>query len=235
MLVSVEERDFTPGGRGGDLSGHAHIVASRDFPFEENSNHQVRTGTYVDWPGVLLRTAHVAVPENLAAIPALAEDSLVIGLRGNVYARVKLSKVYADGLGAGSLLIHPRGQPGLYDLRGVCDVLMLHIDPVFMGTVALEALDFDPARVEISEQFGVRDGLVEEMGVALLSIKAPYHNADILYAESLIHTLALHTLRQYIVIPPRPPTLHGKLPRPPSASSSTTSSTIPAISLHLPN
>jgi AraC family transcriptional regulator len=100
----------------------------------------------------------------------------------------------------------------MYDLRGACDVLMLHMDSVFLGNVALEAMDMDPSHTEVSEQFALRDGLIAEIGAALIGIRAPNHPADHLYAESLINTLALHMLRRYGVLSPRSERLHGRLP-----------------------
>jgi len=186
-------------------------VASGDLSFEEMSNQRVVTVESIRWSGLFLRTAHVAVPENLAFIPALAEDTLVIGLRGNVRARVRLSKVYEDALGPGSLLIHPRERPGIYDLRGVCDVLMLHMDAGFLGNVGLEVMDMDPARAEVSEQFGLRDGLIAEIGAALLNLQNLDDTYSNLYAESLINALALHTLRRYGMFPAKSDRLSGGL------------------------
>jgi hypothetical protein len=87
--------------RVGEQGGVSQPVSSGDLSFEEMSGQQVITGQNTRWPGLHLRTAHVTVPENMASIPPLAEDTLVVGLRGSVRARVRLSRAYEDALGPG--------------------------------------------------------------------------------------------------------------------------------------
>lgn len=126
--------------------------------------------------------------------------------------RAKFSRNYDDMLELGKIVLLPRGTPAAqHTSGGECGLLLLNIDSSFLGSVGLERLDMDPAHVELAEQYAVWDRLAVEIGVTLIGLRDSHNPSDNLYAESLIHTLALHSLRQYGVFPAKFERLSGGL------------------------
>jgi AraC family transcriptional regulator len=116
------------------------------------------------------------------------------------------SRCYGD---EGTICIVPAGQPVTTRWRAESECVSLFLDPALVdcaaggGTAA--------ARVEVVETHGAADGLLREIGLALLAESESDLPLGRLYAEALARTLALHLVRRYSVFQLSPALVRGGL------------------------
>ena len=113
----------------------------------------------------------------------------------------------------GDLIISPAGQPVRWRLDDETDSLLLPIRPDFLRRVAQEAMDVDPARVEILGRPGLNDPVLRQLAGWLLAELESGGPGGRLYVESCSNLLALHLLRNHSTLARRPDRLpRGGLP-----------------------
>jgi AraC family transcriptional regulator len=91
----------------------------------------------------------------------------------------------------------------IIDENASANVLFVALDPVFVSRAAA-SLEVYPDRVELVEQQRERDPALWHIALALLGGMQACHAGDMLYGESLSTALAIHLLREYCVVAPRP-------------------------------
>lgn len=74
-------------------------------------------------------------------------------------------------------------------------VISLHLKPELLHLNAVEALEKD--RVELIPNFGIQDGLIHQIGLALQAELRSNNVGGRLYAETMANALAVHLLRNY--------------------------------------
>jgi AraC family transcriptional regulator len=75
-----------------------------------------------------------------------------------------------------------------------------------------QVVDIEPSRLEIIDRLAVRDPLIQQLGVALLTELQTNAPLGRLYAETLIHTLAMHLVRYHSTLWLPSMTTSGGLP-----------------------
>jgi AraC family transcriptional regulator len=91
--------------------------------------------------------------------------------------------------------------------------LQIRIASSFMQSVAREALDTNPDRLELIPEFRVRDPQIEAIGLLLLAELNQNHSGGKLYVDSLANVLAVHLIRHYTATKPQIPVYAGGLPQ----------------------
>jgi AraC family transcriptional regulator len=98
----------------------------------------------------------------------------------------------------GDISITPADVPASYFAEGDDHYLHVQIPAHFLRSVAQEAMELDPARLELITEFRVRDPELEQI---LLLLRAELHKGGgwvgRLYVESLANVLAVSLLRGY--------------------------------------
>ena len=82
----------------------------------------------------------------------------------------------------------------------------------FIESVAVEAFEMNPERLELLSEFRTRDRQIESIGIMMLSELQQENLGGRLYIESLSNILAVHLLRQYFAAKPRLTIYEGGLP-----------------------
>ncbi len=106
----------------------------------------------------------------------------------------------------GSVCILPRGTPSAWRLAHPTTVLHFYFFPSLLASIAPDTCDAGSGSLELRYLFNGHDALIEQIGRAILSELQTGGALSHLYAESLIHTLAIHLLRHYSAHPPLPTT-----------------------------
>ncbi|MCU0569812.1 MAG: AraC family transcriptional regulator [Oculatellaceae cyanobacterium Prado106] len=104
----------------------------------------------------------------------------------------------------GDISITPADIPASYRAEGDDHYLHVQIPAQFLQSVAQQALELDPDRVELMTEFRVRDPQLEQ---TLMLLRAELHKGGgwvgRLYVESLANVLAVNLLREYSSTQPR--------------------------------
>jgi len=106
---------------------------------------------------------------------------------------------------AGDLVLGPAEQPMHWSLPDEpCDALVVTVRPEVVRRVAEEISDQDPSRVQIIGQPKLRDPVVRQIASMLRAELEGGGLGERLYVESLRNMLAVHLLRHYSTLSPRP-------------------------------
>jgi AraC family transcriptional regulator len=153
------------------------------------------------WAG--LTAKYYRGPRDYASsVPAFREDLIAIVIHDSTDVSGKLVRQFRQIHSVpGSSYAIPKGEPSEWHGSGACEVLHLYLDPRFFATIAVEATDIDPARIELIARINQQDALVYQIGLALLGELQSSRPHSRLYAEALGQALAVHLLRHHIVFP----------------------------------
>ena len=112
----------------------------------------------------------------------------------------------------GDISITPARVPASYQAEGDDHFLQVQISPQFVQKVALEAIELDPDRLELTTEFRIRDPQIEQ---TLLMLRSELHKGGgwvgSLYVESLANVLAVNLLREHSTAQPRVAQYEGGL------------------------
>ncbi len=178
----------------------AATVAS-DIP-HYHPGHLVLSSDHQAWHGIVVHSFHNPPAE--AMLPGVPDHWVILHLRHpvtmqrRVAGRLQQGQVYP---GDSSLI--PLLAPTEWICREWADVLHMHLHPSLVAQVAREAIDRDPAYIELSDHFAIHDPLIEQIGCALRNELHHGGVAGRVYAESLAHTLTVHLLRHHSSLTPR--------------------------------
>jgi AraC family transcriptional regulator len=101
------------------------------------------------------------------------------------------TKVYGD------IEIVSPGCPSYWAYESADEAIGIILAPELVQQVAAQAVQIPPERVEIPNNFGTRDPLIEHIGLALFADLKEESVGGRLFAESAAHLLAVHLLRKY--------------------------------------
>lgn len=131
-------------------------------------------------------------------LPALQGDHLSVTLSGANFMERRLDGRCSQGtICPSDITLVPRGAASTWrPHKGTSSVLHLFILPELWQSIA-RALDLDPLRVELRDDFATPDALVEQIGRALLSETQSAWVGSQLYVQTLEQALGMHLLRHY--------------------------------------
>jgi AraC family transcriptional regulator len=100
----------------------------------------------------------------------------------------------------GDLSVVPAHQPNWERWYGTAEYIALRLEPELVVRATEQSLE--ASRVEIIPHLRIRDPLLQQMGLVLLSEVKAGGTISRLYAESMATMLAVHLLRHYSASPP---------------------------------
>src|SRR5215831_11188006 len=100
-------------------------------------------------------------------------------------------------LRAGDVIITPAGEPKRWQHVEDALAIVLRLSPAYVDKVAAEECGVPADRLEIPDNFGTRDGYIEETAIRLLKCLEAECNGSAIYVESLTHQISLHLLQHY--------------------------------------
>jgi AraC family transcriptional regulator len=127
--------------------------------------------------------------------------------------QIREGKIYEGLYGEGDISITPAKVPFFARWDSEDRYLRIRLTSLFLQSVAREALDMDPNRIELLPEFKLRDRQIEAIGMMLLTELKQENLGGRLYIESLANVLAVHLLRQYVAAKPVLPIYEGGLPQ----------------------
>lgn len=155
----------------------------------------------VVWNNLTIRVYHHQ-PHTRIIIPPIAEDVLAVNLCGLTSLCGKVVRRFQNECWeVGNLVTFPKGEPVDLQWSAANEVLVFFPSPALLATLAADVLDIDPGRVELAERINTHDPLIHQIGRALCSELQAGGPMGHLYVEALTHTLAIHLLRNHVVIP----------------------------------
>ncbi|MEG4321546.1 MULTISPECIES: helix-turn-helix domain-containing protein [unclassified Microcoleus] len=126
--------------------------------------------------------------------------------------QIQGGKTYAGLYAKGDISITPAKMPFFARWDSDDRYLQIRIASRFIESVAREAFEMNPDRLELLPEFRTRDRQIESIGIMLLSEVQQQNLGPNLYIESLSNVLAVNLLRQYFTAKPRLTIYDGGLP-----------------------
>src|SRR5215475_4304739 len=100
-------------------------------------------------------------------------------------------------LRAGDAIITPVGEPKRWQHVEDALAIVLRLSPAYVDKVAAEECGVPAGRLEIPDNFGTRDGYIEETATRLLKCLEAECVGSAIYVESLAHQISLHLVKHY--------------------------------------
>lgn len=148
------------------------------------------------WRGFLVR--RYSAPSGTASVPGLQEYWAIIHRSAASNVAVKVAGRWQTARAyPGDITIVPKQAPSEWKLEKPVEALQIYIQPAILAQIMEQVVDAEPSRLEIIDRLAVRDPLIQQIGVALLAELETNAPLGRLYAESLIHTLAMHLVRYH--------------------------------------
>lgn len=121
---------------------------------------------------------------------------IAIQTKGTVQAERRLDgRFRQEHIVAGDICVVPAQTRHWIHSQGEQELILLSLDPTFLGRVAHESLD--PDRIEIIPHFAKNDPLIYHIGLSLKTALQADPLESRVYAESLGTALAAHLLQYY--------------------------------------
>jgi AraC family transcriptional regulator len=106
-------------------------------------------------------------PPGLVEVPGLEESRVSIHAGPPVHVSCRRAGRYHTGISVyGDIHVIPAGTPSTWEVKGKDTFLTLTVSPALLKRAA-EELDLDPASIEITNRFQVRDTQLENLGWVL--------------------------------------------------------------------
>lgn len=140
-------------------------------------------------------------------LPAVRDEMLVHHLGGPFLAEVGIgtSRYQRRWVTPGQLGINPAGAPVRRVLKGRPDVVLLHLPPTQLRTVAEEVFDADPSRVALVPEIAATDEIAGRLiGLLLQEATSPEPGLPLM-VESLTQAVMVHVLRRHSTLAPHRP------------------------------
>jgi AraC family transcriptional regulator len=150
------------------------------------------------------------------SIPPIYEHVILMTVEGCVQAEARICGQFSTGqANPGRLALLPSGLESEWRIcNGSCSNFNLFITPSLISRVAVQFLGIDPIRATLNPKFFFEDPLIFYIGMAISQTIRKPEFFDLLYLESLSHTLAVHLLHNYVSSPAAVPEVKGRLPTP---------------------
>ncbi len=153
---------------------------------------------------VLQRYRH---PPSTIDVPGMRDHLLVGHLVGPVLVEDSAgpARLQRRWTGPGQVSLTPAGQPVHRILKGRPDVVLLHLTPGLLRSVAEEMFDRDPALVVLGARLAASDEAADRLVRLLLAEAEAPALATRLMTDTLVRALAVHLLRCHSNLSPQTP------------------------------
>jgi AraC family transcriptional regulator len=149
------------------------------------------------WTGI---AANVYRMERFEAIAAHREHLVSMQLEDcrSLYQR-RNGRESERAVCAREVIITPAGEPKFWRREGAGDVLVISISPAFLGEIFGQASGRSGAPMELIDNFGTRDRVIETLADDIHEELEANRPASHIYVEAIARQLAVHLWRHYSV------------------------------------
>jgi AraC family transcriptional regulator len=170
--------------------------AGRDGPIEVLREQLVLSSGQRGWRGVTVGLYRQSSGE--LDTPPFAAHAVIVHLSGPIRVRYRADGRSYEGVELeGDVSILPAGQPREWRWNAPSEDLRMVLEPGFLRWVAEEAGVPRAERLELVDNFRVRDQRLEHVARAFKAELEAGGLGGRLYAESLANVLAVHLIRHY--------------------------------------
>ncbi len=188
----------------GDPAEKAQLLTPECFPGALPSR-PLLSSPPEGWDDVVLqRYRHPPGPIDL---PGMRDHLLVGHLLGPVLVEEGQAAGHLERrwTGPGQISLTPAGQPVRRVLKGRPDVVLLHLAPGLLRSVAEEMFDRDPAFAVLEARLATSDETADRLVRLLLAEAEAPAPATRLMTDTLVRALAVHLLRRHSSLSPGTP------------------------------
>ena len=147
------------------------------------------------WNGIVVELHRFHDVDALVQMP---EHVVAVHIAGSIdLLQRRYGKACRRTIGPGDVIITPVGEPKYWQHAGETVVALLRLDAGFVGEVARGEFERDPSRLELQDNFGIRDSEIDRLGRQLVAALEFEGTANRMYAESLAIRVARHLARHY--------------------------------------
>jgi AraC family transcriptional regulator len=148
-----------------------------------------------NWDGVVVEHYRVASANFVKQNP---DHVVTVFLRGPLdLHQTRRGRTSRRTMHAGDIIVTPAGEPKGLRHDDEAELVKVRIAPSFIDRVAADATAADAERFELLDNFGTRDGRIDDIARRLLNEARTGGFAGRLYAEALSVELCIHLLRCY--------------------------------------
>lgn len=165
------------------------------------ANVQLLSSDERGWQGIAARLYQTTDQPTFVTVPVelvTQVHTIALNTCGSVKVGIRAAgRTHEYVSSVGDIAILPHNFDGASCWVGSAHLLHIHLTPTLLVQVADEVSGTDPARIQFNLQFDLRDLLLQQIGLALMSELQVDGFGGRLYAEALGTTVALHLLRNY--------------------------------------
>ena len=150
------------------------------------------------------------------SIPAISEHAISLKIEGCGHGECRIGGQFSSAQFApGGLALVPSGADSEWRIcDGSSSNFNIFLSPSLVSIVAVQTLGIDPARAKPIPRAYFEDPIIFQIGMEISRTIRKMDIYDLLYLESLSHTLSVHLLHYYISSPASLREVKGELPAP---------------------
>lgn len=156
----------------------------------------LHTSKTLGWQDLVVE--HIQLRADELYLPPLHHHQICMSLDANFKVeQARNGQVFVHNFKRGEAQLLPIGTEGLWRYQQDAQVIHLQLPHHLIQNIAQEITRFDPANVELSDQFLLHDPQVEHISFALFSELLEGGKNGKLYRDSLSTALTVHLLQKY--------------------------------------
>jgi AraC family transcriptional regulator len=147
------------------------------------------------WNGVVVELYRV---RDVDFVKEISDHTVTVFLRGPVdLLQRRNGRVFDRTMGAGDVILAPAGEPKALRHKEEAELVKVRLAPSFVAGILDGVAVRGAGRVELLDNFGTRDALIEDLTRRLVSELKSDAFGSRLYVDTLATELVVHLLRHY--------------------------------------
>ncbi|HIK39474.1 helix-turn-helix domain-containing protein [Thermoleptolyngbya sp. M55_K2018_002] len=172
-------------------------MTSADLRPAQMDHAPVLSSDNLGWENILVKQFQPPAGEAFCHFPEEHTICLSLSSRPVQFLQIKGSKRFTGLYGKGDISITPAGVPVFARWQQADHFLEIRLPSQFLQTVAYETLGSAAVRLELVDDFRIRDAQLEAIAQLLLTDLQQQSLGGKLYIDSLTNVLAVHLIRHY--------------------------------------
>ncbi|WP_255548840.1 AraC family transcriptional regulator [Thermoleptolyngbya sp. PKUAC-SCTB121] len=172
-------------------------MTSADLRPAQMDHAPVLSSDNLGWENILVKQFQPPAGEAFCHFPEEHTICLSLSPRPVQFLQIKGSKRFTGLYGKGDISITPAGVPVFARWQQADHFLEIRLPSQFLQTVAHETLGNAAVRLELVDDFRIRDAQLEAIAQLLLTDLQQQNLGGKLYIDSLTNVLAAHLIRHY--------------------------------------
>ncbi|MBF2084634.1 AraC family transcriptional regulator [Thermoleptolyngbya sp. C42_A2020_037] len=172
-------------------------MTSADLRPAQMDHAPVLSSDDLGWENILVKQFQPPAGEAFCHFPEEHTICLSLSSRPVQFLQIKGSKRFTGLYGKGDISITPAGVPVFARWQQADHFLEIRLPSQFLQTVAHETLGSATVRLELVDDFRIRDAQLEAIAQLLLTDLQQQNLGGKLYIDSLTNVLAVHLIRHY--------------------------------------